>query len=63
MAVVRWTDEALNDLDNIASYISKDSPQDATKVVNQIVLRVKRLKRFPQMGRIFLKNKTLYYVN
>ncbi len=52
MAVVRWTDEALNDLDNIASYISKDSPQDATKVVNQIVLRVKRLKRFPQMGRI-----------
>ena len=51
MAVVRWTDEALNDLDNIASYISKELSSNATKVVNQIVLRVKRLKTISTNGK------------
>lgn len=47
-----WTDSALSDLETIAAYISKDSPQYAAFTVEKIILSVERLSDFPQSGRV-----------
>ena len=44
--------QALNDLDAISDYISKDSEYYAMITVQKIFSAVKRLETFPQMGRI-----------
>jgi addiction module RelE/StbE family toxin len=52
MVTVKWTKNALEDLDDIAKYISKDSPKFATIFVNQIFETIRHLEQFPKLGRI-----------
>ena len=52
MAQIKWTEPALNDLDEIAEYISLDKPNAAKKLVQEVFKSVKALKKFPQSGRI-----------
>ena len=52
MAEVRWTLQASGDLDSIAEFIAKDSPQYARLFVTDIFQAVERLREFPQSGRI-----------
>ena len=52
MAEVRWTLQATEDLDSIAKFISKDSPQYARLFVFDIFQAVERLSEFPKSGRI-----------
>ena len=52
MAEVRWTLQAADDLDSIAQFISKDSPQYARLFVSDIFQAVERLSEFPKSGRI-----------
>ena len=52
MAEVRWTRQATDDLDSIAQFISKDSPQYARLFVSDVFQTVERLSEFPQSGRI-----------
>jgi addiction module RelE/StbE family toxin len=52
MAEVKWTLQAADDLDSIAQFISKDSPQYARLFVSDIFQAVERLSAFPKSGRI-----------
>ncbi|MEK7264131.1 MAG: type II toxin-antitoxin system RelE/ParE family toxin [Bacteroidota bacterium] len=52
MVEVVWTSQALEDVDEIAKYIERDSPQYARITTQKIFHSVERLKQFPHSGRI-----------
>ena len=52
MAQIKWTDPALTDLNEIAEYIALDKPSAAKKLVQDVFKEVKRLKQFPESGRL-----------
>lgn len=49
---VVWSPRALEDVDSIASYISRDSAAHASAVVSKIIRATRTLQRFPLAGRI-----------
>jgi toxin ParE1/3/4 len=51
MAKIRWTEPALNRLNEIASYIAKDNPDAASHLVSRIFKSVDLLEQFPELGR------------
>jgi toxin ParE1/3/4 len=51
MVKIKWTNYVLEELDDIANYISKDSPKYAQILVKQIYEMVSHLKQFPKIGR------------
>ena len=51
MAQIVWTEPALQDLDQIADYISLDNPDAAKKLVRQCFQRVEYLSQHPKMGK------------
>lgn len=53
MVEVKWTLQASEDLDSIALFIAKDSPQYARLFVTDVFQAVERLGKYPQSGRIF----------
>ena len=53
MVEIRWSIDALEDLESIASYIEQDSPEKANELVTEIFEKVEMLKDFPHIGRIF----------
>lgn len=52
MDEIVWLDEALQDLDEIGSYIAVDNPTAAAQVVQRIVEAVSILSWHPKVGRI-----------
>ena len=52
MTAVRWTPQALEDLDAIRAYVSRDSVQYAALLVERLFTAVDRLEVFPESGRI-----------
>lgn len=52
MASIIWTENALNDIDNIASYISKDSEFYAKQFVKKLINTTLKLESFPEIGKI-----------
>jgi len=61
MAQIRWTIQALDDIDNIASYIAKDSLKYAQWQVERFFTAVEILKSNINAGRIVpeIKNKSI----
>jgi toxin ParE1/3/4 len=55
-AEVVWLDQALDDLDSILSYISKDSPKAALRYGADLEKSCERLRDFPMSGRAY-KNR------
>jgi toxin ParE1/3/4 len=53
MVEIRWSTDALDDLESITSYIEQDSPEKACDLVSAIFEKVEMLKDFPHLGRIF----------
>ncbi len=51
MAQIKWTEPALNDLNEIAEYIALDKPSAAKKLVADVFKSIKRLKKFPESGK------------
>ncbi len=51
MVEIKWTNKALEELDDIANYISKDSSNYAQILVKQIYEMISHLKLFPKFGR------------
>lgn len=49
---VSWSPAALDDVDAIAEYISRDSPAYAQAVVNKLLETARKLEDFPNAGRI-----------
>lgn len=52
MTPVRWTERAVSDLEDIGSFIAKDSPAFATVIVRKLYLAVDQLRAFPDSGRV-----------
>lgn len=50
MARLIWTEPTLQDLDQIADYISLDKPEAARKLVQRVFQKVESLADFPEMG-------------
>ncbi len=52
MVEVKWLPKALDDIDRIAEYISKDSERYAEKLVRRIFERAELLESNPFLGRM-----------
>ncbi|MEM9553928.1 MAG: type II toxin-antitoxin system RelE/ParE family toxin [Acidobacteriota bacterium] len=52
MARLRWSPQALEDLEAICRFIATDSPQTARRVGQRLFAAVDRLERFPLSGRV-----------
>ncbi len=48
--MIRWSEEALEDLDEIWRYIAEDNPDRATSFVNEIMDFAETLKYTPKKG-------------
>ena len=51
MARIRWTNQALADLEAIRNFIARDAPSVAQVFVDNVFEAVKRLEVFPRSGR------------
>ncbi len=49
---VRWSPEAVEDLESIAEYIDRDSSYYAQSVVSQVLETSRKIKEFPLIGRV-----------
>lgn len=47
-----WTEFAIEDLNHIHAYISRDSKHYADRFVDKIIERVDQLENFPKSGRV-----------
>ena len=58
---VEWSDLASEDLDDLVRYISSDSAFYARRFGQKVVLATRRLREFPESGRIIpeAEDKTL----
>lgn len=52
MTVVRWTDQAADDLRAIRQFIERDSPRYGRLVAERLFDATQRLEDFPQSGRV-----------
>ena len=52
MARVRWSNQALADLEAIGDFMARDAPSVAQVFVERVFAAVMRLEAFPQSGRI-----------
>ncbi|NEP00742.1 MAG: type II toxin-antitoxin system RelE/ParE family toxin [Symploca sp. SIO2E9] len=52
MAQVRWTSQALADLESIGDFMARDAPSFAQVFTDRVFEAVKRLEAFPQSGRV-----------
>jgi len=50
MVDIKWSNDALLDLDTISEYISQDSQENAKKFIQEIIKKVENLSTFPFMG-------------
>jgi toxin ParE1/3/4 len=48
---IRWTPEAVANLEGICLYIAEDNPEAALKIANSIYERIEELAVFPNRGR------------
>jgi len=51
MAQIIWTEPALEDLNEIAEYISIDDFKAAQNLVSKVFAKVERLENFPESGK------------
>lgn len=52
MAKIIWSPTAIIDVDAIAEYISRDSPEHASLFVERLIEQTSRLADFPRAGRV-----------
>lgn len=52
MTVVRWTDQAVQDLQSIREFIERDSPRYGRLVAERLFDATSRLETFPMSGRM-----------
>ncbi len=52
MAGVAWTDQALDDLNSICSFIARDAPRYAELFAARVFRATGRLAQFPRSGRV-----------
>jgi addiction module RelE/StbE family toxin len=58
MDEIRWTQTAVQDLDDIGSYIAEDSPRSAETIVRRLLEAAAFLACHPEIGRLGRVAKT-----
>ena len=53
-----WSDRALDELDAVVAYVSKNSPQNAKAIARRAFARADLLPDQPRQGRRFPENRT-----
>ena len=48
---IEWSLDALADLDRFATFLHEQSPDLATRVANELIVRADVLRRHPKLGR------------
>ena len=61
MAQIIWSEPALNELDEIADYISLDNPKAAKHLVRSIFKRIEHLESHPKSGELVIEFKNSVY--
>ena len=61
MARIIWTEPALQDLDEIADYISLDKPTAARRFVQRVFERIEQLATLPKSGAVPAELKGTQY--
>lgn len=61
MARVVWTETALQDLDEVADYISLDKPDAARRFVHRVFERIEQLADHPKSGSVPVELKGTPY--
>jgi len=61
MAEIIWTNPALDDLNDIAEYISLSNILSAKKLVKKVFEKVERLEKFPESGKKPVELSSLNY--
>ncbi len=59
MVQISWIQRAIQDLNELAEYIAKDSPRYADLTIDKIFEKTQILKEYPEIGRVFLKQMIL----
>lgn len=49
---IRWTPQAVEDVEAIRQYVGRDSPHYADLLVQRLVKAVERIRDFPKSGRV-----------
>lgn len=52
MTAIRWTEQAVADLEAIRDYVARDSVRYATLLVEHLIASLDRVTLFPEIGRI-----------
>lgn len=52
MTPIKWSPQAIRDVESIRDYIAQDSPRYAELTVGRLLASVERLHAFPQSGRL-----------
>jgi plasmid stabilization system protein ParE len=52
VTAIKWSPQAIRDVESIRDYIAQDSPRYAELTVGRILASVERLHAFPQSGRV-----------
>ena len=58
---IEWTDLAIQDLDIIHEYISKDSVNNSNGFIDELFRNVDELNKFPNRGRVIPQIEKEYY--
>ena len=61
MADVIWAPKALDDLEDLIEFISRDAPMTARRFAQKIIARVEMLKHQPLIGGYVLEDDTRTY--
>jgi len=48
---IHWSEDALNDLDNLQIYITANNPEAAQEIVERILMTIEFLARQPNLGK------------
>ena len=52
MTPIRWTEQAVADLEAIHDYVARDSAKYATLLVERLISSLERVTHFPEIGRV-----------
>ena len=58
---VRFTARALEDLDDVFDFISKDSAAFASKTIGELMGVARTLTKFPYLGRLYMRPDGVQY--
>jgi addiction module RelE/StbE family toxin len=52
VTAIRWTDQAVADLEAIRDYVARDSVRYATLLVERLIASLDQVSQFPEIGRV-----------